>query len=102
MCGFYAGRLPVVPPARLGGALEHGEVGDFIDYPNLPRNIAIVIGRKPAPLATLHDLGTIYGLEDLHDMLEVMSVDAVNQEVANLNARIEAKVRAMDAANKRR
>jgi hypothetical protein len=35
-------------------------------------------------------------------MLEVMSVDAVNQEVANLNARIDAKVRAMEAASKRR
>jgi hypothetical protein len=33
-------------------------------------------------------------------MLEVMSVDAVNQEVANVKARIEAKVRAMEAASK--
>jgi hypothetical protein len=35
-------------------------------------------------------------------MLEVMSVDAVNQEVANLNARIDAKVRAMEVASKGR
>jgi hypothetical protein len=35
-------------------------------------------------------------------MLEVMSVDSVNQEVANLNARIDAKVRAMEAAQKGR
>jgi uncharacterized small protein (DUF1192 family) len=89
----------VVVPARLGGSLEHREAGDFIGYPNVPRNIALVIGRKPA-LATLHELDTIYGVEDLHDMLEVMSVDALNQDVADLHARIEAKVAAM--ANRRR
>jgi formyltetrahydrofolate synthetase len=33
-------------------------------------------------------------------MLEVMSVDALNQDVADLHARIEAKVAAM--ANRRR
>ena len=30
-------------------------------------------------LATLHDLQTIYGTEDLYDMLEVLIVDAHNQ-----------------------
>jgi hypothetical protein len=29
--------------------------------------------------ATPHELSTIYGLEDLHDILEVLAVDARNE-----------------------
>ena len=29
-------------------------------------------------LATLHELQTVYGVEDLHDLLEVIIVDGVN------------------------
>jgi hypothetical protein len=30
-------------------------------------------------MATLHELDTVYGLEDVYDMLEILSVDAHNQ-----------------------
>ena len=34
-------------------------------------------------MANLHDLQSIYGMEDVYDMLEVLNVDAHNQEIAN-------------------
>jgi 4-diphosphocytidyl-2C-methyl-D-erythritol kinase len=34
-------------------------------------------------MATLHELDTVYGLLDLHDMLEVLAVDAQNSVVVN-------------------
>jgi hypothetical protein len=30
-------------------------------------------------MATLHELDTVYGVEDVYDMLEVLSVDAHNR-----------------------
>jgi len=42
----------------------------------------------------LHELDTVYGLEDLHDMLEVMTVDALNRQAMDIEARIEAKMAA--------
>jgi hypothetical protein len=30
-------------------------------------------------MATLHELSTVYGLEDLYDMLEIISVDNHNR-----------------------
>jgi hypothetical protein len=36
--------------------------------------------------ATLHELQTIYGSEDLYDFLEVISIDAHNQRVVNERA----------------
>lgn len=47
-------------------------------YPNVPRSIAAVVGQK---LATLHELQTVYGLEDVYDMLEVLMVDNHNQDL---------------------
>jgi hypothetical protein len=29
-------------------------------------------------LATLHELSTVYGIEDVYDLLEVIAVDAYN------------------------
>jgi len=34
-------------------------------------------------MATLSELDTVYGAEDLYDMLEIISVDAHNNRVAN-------------------
>jgi len=34
-------------------------------------------------LATLHELSTIYGTEDLHNLLEIAVVNAHNQRIAN-------------------
>ncbi len=53
--------------------------------------------RSDPPLATHHELDTIYGLEDLHDMLEVMAVDSINREIIEVQARIDAKIAAMQA-----
>jgi hypothetical protein len=33
-------------------------------------------------LATLHELETVYGTEDLYDLIEVLTVDAYNQHLA--------------------
>ena len=30
-------------------------------------------------LATLHELDTVYGVEDLYDMLEIITIDAHNR-----------------------
>ena len=32
-------------------------------------------------MATLHELDTVYGVEDVYDMLEVLTVDAHNQRL---------------------
>ncbi len=32
-------------------------------------------------LATLHELQTVYGIEDMYVLLEVMNVDAANQNI---------------------
>jgi hypothetical protein len=34
-----------------------------------------------ARLATPHELATVYGTEDVYDMLEILAVDAHNQRV---------------------
>lgn len=46
----------------------------------MPRTIAICISSR---LATLHELDTVYGLEDMWQLLEIHSVDRHN---ANLPA----------------
>jgi hypothetical protein len=33
-------------------------------------------------LATLYELQTVYGTEDVYDMLEILSVDARNRRIA--------------------
>ncbi|KVP59464.1 transcription elongation factor GreA [Burkholderia ubonensis] len=51
----------------------------MIEYPNVPRSIGAVISRR---LATLHELQTVYGQDDLHDLLEIIIVDSYNERVA--------------------
>jgi hypothetical protein len=36
-------------------------------------------------IATLHELDSVYGSEDLYDLLEILMVDAENQRIANAN-----------------
>jgi hypothetical protein len=50
----------------------------FAEYVNVPRAIGAVVSSR---LATLHELDTIYGIEDLYALLEILSVDAHNQKV---------------------
>lgn len=42
--------------------------------------IGIVVSRR---LATLHELDTVYGAEDVYDLLEIATVDAYNNNVMN-------------------
>ncbi|MBC9904847.1 transcription elongation factor GreA [Achromobacter xylosoxidans] len=44
----------------------------------MPRSIGLVISRHPG---LLHDLQTVYGAEDLYNLLEVIAVDAHNRRV---------------------
>lgn len=37
-------------------------------------------------LATLHELDTIYGVEDMYDLIEVIAVDALNREASRADA----------------
>lgn len=47
-------------------------------YPNLSPQIGAVVGHK---LATLYELQTIYGSEDLFDLYEVILVRLHNENV---------------------
>ena len=47
----------------------------FIEYQAAPQTIATVISSK---LATLHELNTVYGVEDLWIFLEIHAVDRHN------------------------
>lgn len=42
--------------------------------------------------ATLHELQTVYGIMDAYNLLELMTVDAVNEFRANEYAAAKAKV----------
>ena len=44
---------------------------------NIPVHFGVLISRK---LATLHELDTIYGTEDVYDMLEIIAVDNANSQ----------------------
>ncbi len=57
----------------------------YAEYANIPSVVASVIS---AGKATLHELQTIYGLEDLYDMLEIVIVDNYNNYEANRNPEV--------------
>ncbi|WP_227874070.1 transcription elongation factor GreA [Cupriavidus metallidurans] len=46
----------------------------------MPRNIGAVLSQRRA---TLHELQSVYGQEDLHDLLEVIIVDGYNERVTS-------------------
>jgi hypothetical protein len=46
---------------------------------NVPRGIGLVVSSR---LATLHELDTVYGTEDLYIFLEILSVDNYNRRLA--------------------
>ncbi len=49
----------------------------------MPRTIAAVVASDKA---TLHELQTVYGVEDMFDILEVLAVEAHNARVMNEKA----------------
>lgn len=50
----------------------------LIEYRNVPRTIGTVLSHGAATLA---ELQTVYGLEDLYDLLEIILVDNHNEMV---------------------
>ncbi|GMG89669.1 hypothetical protein Cmtc_08890 [Cupriavidus sp. TKC] len=44
----------------------------------MPRNIGAVLSSRRA---TLHELQSVYGQEDLHDLLEIIIVDGYNERL---------------------
>jgi len=71
-CGFFYSRrhLDILPSGGITG---------FLNYPNLPQTIGSVVSAK---LATLGELQTIYSLEDVYNLMEVLSTDSANEERA--------------------
>lgn len=52
----------------------------LVKYENVPSTIATVVSSK---LATLYELDTFYGTEDLWRLLEINTVESYNQMVIN-------------------
>jgi hypothetical protein len=48
-----------------------------MNYVNVPATIGCVVSSK---MATLAELGSVYGVKDLYDLLEVVMVDAFNNK----------------------
>lgn len=48
----------------------------------MPQVIGTVVSRR---LATLHELETVYGSQDLYDLMDIIAVDDYNQGVINGN-----------------
>jgi len=72
--GFFARRLPL----DLGGDGQT-EV-EFERYPNVAYSVGTVVS---AGLATLHEVDTVLGLEDIYDLLEILAVDTENKRRAH-------------------
>ena len=73
--GFFFRRKQVDFGIRNTGATKQ-----YIDYQATTKAIATVVSSK---LATLHELDTVYGVEDLWILLEVNAVDRHNAYIAS-------------------
>lgn len=47
---------------------------------NVPPTIGMVVSSGKATLA---ELSSVYGLEDLYDLIEIISIDSHNQRIMN-------------------
>lgn len=56
------------------------EIAGLTDYVNVPKTIATVVSSK---LATLYELDSVYGVEDMWRLLEIITVDNYNKMVIN-------------------
>ncbi len=52
----------------------------MVEYTNIPHVVGVVVSSR---LATLHELSTVYGLEDMWLLLEVHQVDMHNTNLMN-------------------
>ena len=78
-CGFFQSRRDLDfdgGAARLAAA-RSGRV--YAEYVNVNGAIGAVISSR---LATMHELDTIYGTEDLYDFLEIIVTDSHNEAEA--------------------
>jgi hypothetical protein len=68
---FFSRRRPLVINRQHtgGGKAQAG-------YANVSKIIGVIAGRR---LATLYELQTIYGIEDAHNLLEIIAVDSENE-----------------------
>lgn len=71
--GFFFGRRPI----DLGNDVSGAGYG-LADYVNVP---AIIGAAVSSGKATLHELDTVYSLEDVYDMLEISTIDAHNRRI---------------------
>jgi len=62
----------------------------MLQYPNMPQIIAMVISNGKA---TLHELDTIYSVEDVYLMIDIIKVDAQNRHTVNKYFEREARSR---------
>lgn len=69
--GFFFSRKPV----DLGVAFSAVE---FLSYQNVPQSVGVVVS---SGLATLHELQTVYGVEDLYNLLEIVAIDLHNRRL---------------------
>ena len=54
-----------------------------MSYPNVSQAIGMVVTSR---LATAYELQTVFGVEDLQNFLEMLQVNAHNQQIANERA----------------
>lgn len=57
-------------------------------YVNVPPMIGSVVNSK---LATLHELETVYGLEDLYNLYEIILIKVANEQASWRKAREKRK-----------
>jgi len=74
--GFFEGRRPL-NLRRLTGNGRHKQ---FAEYLNISPIIGTLLSKN---MATLHELDTVYGVRDVYDMLEIVTVDDYNRQLAN-------------------
>ncbi len=76
--GDYQNRQGGPDGRRDGGQQYHGDGRDgrLIEYVNLPPIIGALVSSR---IATLHELQTVYGVEDAYNLLEVVGVDNHNR-----------------------
>jgi hypothetical protein len=57
-----------------------GDGREYADYVNVPPIIGAVISAR---MATMAEIETVLGMEDIYDLLEIMAVDAHNKRLAS-------------------
>lgn len=72
--GFFAGRRKV-----RYGVRRPSNVAGLVEYANVPAIVGTIVSSGKA---TLHELQTVYGVQDAYDLLEVINVDLYNERVA--------------------